>query len=164
MKNIILSLSLFGTLLISIYSFDLFAEAQLNVKFKAFKTDLCTSYPEGTRDQPMLWANCCIKHDMAYWVAGDKKDLKRADLSLKECVTAVAGPFQGNLMYRGIRAGHYFPFKSKYRWGWAWQKSRHRYTPLSTQEQDYILSIIYQQVDINPILVDDFINFRFNQN
>jgi hypothetical protein len=132
-----------------------------SVQFKDFKTDLCTSWPEGTRDRPMLWAHCCIKHDMAYWVAGDKNDLKLADLALKSCVTEVAGTFQGTLMYRGIRAGHYFPIKSKYRWGWAWPKNRKRYSPLSLPERDYVLSVIYQQTDVNPVLLDEFIDFRF---
>jgi hypothetical protein len=130
-------------------------------EFKSFKTDLCTSYPEGTRQSPMLWAHCCIKHDMAYWVAGDRVDLKRADLALKECVTEVAGAFQGNLMYQGIRAGHYFPIKSRYRWGWAWPKNRRRYTPLSQPELDLVLSVIYDQEGIDPEILEDFIDFRF---
>jgi hypothetical protein len=137
------------------------AEKENSIMLKNFKTDLCTSYPEGTRKEPRLWAHCCILHDMSYWVAGNKKDLKRADIFLKECVTKVAGAFQGSLMYLGIRAGHAFPIKSKYRWGWAWQKSRKRYARLSKLERDYVLSIIYDQGDISPDLLDEFIQFRF---
>jgi hypothetical protein len=160
MKTCLLLTAFLAPLSFSILS----AEGDNEFNFKSFKTDLCTSYPEGTREHPMLWAHCCIKHDMAYWVAGDRKDLKRADLYLKECVTEVAGEFQGSLMYAGIRAGHYFPIKSKYRWGWAWPKKRKRYTSLSVQEQEYILSIIYKQDNIKPVLIDDFVDFRFNNN
>ena len=161
MKNKIFILTL-NWVLLSSPSFATHSSERDNTpQFKDFKTDLCTSYPEGTRRDPHLWAHCCIQHDMSYWVAGDRKDLKRADLFLKECVTKAAGAFQGSLMYLGIRAGHAFPIKSKYRWGWAWPKSRKRYTPLSTLERDYLISIIYDQDDISPDLLDEFIQFRF---
>ena len=131
-------------------------------RIKAFQTDLCTFYPEGTRERPNLWAHCCIKHDLAYWVAGNREDLDRADFALKVCVTEVSTPFNGHLMYRGVRAGHYSPFKGKYRWSWAWPKSRKKFQTLTEDEKNYILENIFILApNINPQLLDEFIDFRF---
>ena len=128
---------------------------------KDFKTDLCTSWPEGTREQPSLWAHCCIKHDLSYWVAGTKNDRHLGDLELKSCVTKAHSAFMGELMYQGVKAGRLSPIKGKWRWGWAWPKSRPKHKKLSAIELQHALATSYAQENVDPQLMQEFIDFRF---
>ena len=32
-----------------------------------FKSDGCSSFPDGTRSDPVLWRDDCVVHDYAYW-------------------------------------------------------------------------------------------------
>lgn len=91
-------------------------------QLKNFKTDFCTYFPEGTGARPTLWKDCCIYHDMKYWIGGTHAEQDKADITLRECVRKKANGFYAGLMYRGVRLGHYSPIKSKYRWGWGWHK------------------------------------------
>jgi len=126
-----------------------------------FKTDLCTFFKEGTRDKPNLWAHCCIKHDLAYWVAGRKVMQSRADKELRKCVKEVASPFIANLMYRGVRLGHLSPFKSPYKWGWGRAGDRRKYEKLTKEEiAETIVSLQYLN-ELDPLLIREFIEFRF---
>jgi hypothetical protein len=127
-------------------------------KLKQFDTDLCTFYREGTRSQPMLWANCCIKHDMAYWMAGARENRKNADLRLKSCVAKVAGDSQAQLMYRAVRLGRLSPIRSKWGWGWPWEKGlRKRYEPLTKEQRELAVQLI-QEADVDPQLIEDFLS------
>ncbi|MBT3585080.1 MAG: hypothetical protein HN509_09240 [Halobacteriovoraceae bacterium] len=114
------------------------------IVLSTFSSDLCTGYPEGTKKEPMLWAHCCIKHDLAYWVAGTRKVRKEVDKRLKSCVTEVAGKARGRLMYTGIRLGHLSPIKHPSHWGHAWpKKHRKTYAPLTEQQKAIALQQIY---------------------
>ncbi|MCP4912383.1 MAG: hypothetical protein GY909_04635 [Oligoflexia bacterium] len=127
-------------------------------EMKAFYTDLCTGYPEGTRKEPNLWAHCCIKHDLAYWVAGTRDQRKLADKNLRSCVTEAAGKFQGNLMYYGIVVGHASPIKAKTAWGWAWdKKERKKFAPLTEEQKEEALQKIYQS-EVEPYLIEEFLS------
>lgn len=91
-------------------------------ELKDFKTDACTYFPEGTGSRPNLWAECCHYHDMRYWIGGTQTEQDESDVLLRECVRKKASNFYAELMYRGVRMGHYSPIKSKFRWGWGWHK------------------------------------------
>ncbi|WP_216662021.1 hypothetical protein [Niveibacterium sp. COAC-50] len=41
---------------------------------KPFTTDGCSSFPDGTPWQQTLWLDCCVKHDIAYWIGGTKEE------------------------------------------------------------------------------------------
>lgn len=105
----------------------------------SFVSDDCTFFPEGTRDEPLKWKECCTDHDFRYWFGGDKLDQNIADLELKRCVKEKAGGFWANLMYAGVKTGHLSPVKSKYRWGWGWSTKR-GFVTLNQNEKDSIVN------------------------
>lgn len=91
---------------------------------KPFTTDLCTGYPEGTRQQPTLWAHCCLKHDLDLWAGGRSDDRTQADLALRECVSKTGEPQHARLMWMGVRLGRLSPVKLPgQQWGNAWGNS-----------------------------------------
>ncbi len=118
-----------------------------SAELQTFETDLCTYFPEGTKEQPHLWEECCIDHDFRYWFGGDKLDQEIADLELKRCVKDKAGNFWANIMYTGVRAGHLSPVKSKYKWGWGWLPERN--FSLITQEEKDLIVIKSQEIKLS---------------
>lgn len=146
----------FIALIALILNFRTFANSDSAVdEIAPFMTDFCTDFPEGTLHRPNLWKNCCIKHDMAYWVAGSKKQRKQADWRLHQCVEEVGGKFYASLIYRGVLLGHHSPIKSKTRWGWAW-KDRPYFQPLTSAQIDLALTKL-EHSNANPHLIDEFI-------
>lgn len=117
-------------------------------------------YPDGTSDHPTLWKHCCFEHDLRYWVGGSKTEQKIADLRLKQCVSRVAGEFQGKLMYTGIRLGHLSPIKSKWHWNWGWRQGRKNFAPLSEKETEVAL-IELRQLDLPTEYIENFIIRNF---
>jgi hypothetical protein len=120
-----------------------------------FKTDGCTMYRNGTRDEPQKWLHCCLEHDLRYWIGGDYDDQKISDLKLKQCVKKAAGNLQSQLIYRGVRLGHYSPIKTKYSWGWGWIEDK-KFTSLSVLEKEIALSSI-ESSEIDPNVKAKFI-------
>lgn len=39
-------------------------------EIKPFKSDGCSSFPNGTFEQNELWLKCCTAHDYDYWKGG----------------------------------------------------------------------------------------------
>ena len=83
-------------------------------KLKAFETDGCTMFVDGTNSRPELWKTCCIEHDLRYWYGGSLSDMDEADNQIKICVEKVAGNAWAQVIYTGISAGHHSPIKNKY--------------------------------------------------
>ena len=109
-----------------------------DLELSEFKTDYCTMFFEGTVTRPGVWKECCFNHDLRYWFGGAKKEQLKSDQLLKQCVRKKAGSFWANLMYSGVRAGHYSPIKNKYQWGWGWSKNRKPFKALTRKEKEYI--------------------------
>ncbi len=147
----------FGTLIILI-SCSVFAGG---AHLKSFMTDGCTMFPEGTPRRPSLWKHCCFEHDLRYWFGGASADMDFADESLKQCVKEAAGSFWANLIYQGVREGHYSPIKNQYHWSWGWEPERAD-SPLSAAEKTTIRSGL-GNLGLEPAYVHDFINkYRLN--
>jgi hypothetical protein len=98
-----------------------------------FTTDGCSSFPDGTVNQQYLWLDCCIKHDLAYWVGGSYDERRQADLSLESCVAKVGEPEIAQIMLAGVRVGGSPYFPTSYRWGYGWPYPR-GYQDLSEDE------------------------------
>ena len=124
-----------------------------------FTTDYCTSYPEGTRDQPDLWKICCLEHDLFFWAGGSKKDREIIDLKLRDCVEKKAGSAQANLMYYAVRAGSLSPIKNPdKKWNNGWRE-RPDYAPLSSEDVDQVEAEILSDYFFIPV----FLKFKFIQ-
>lgn len=94
-----------------LFSFLVLSSAEAT-EIKAFESDLCTLFPNGS------WGHCCFEHDLHYWAGGTRERRKWTDLELRKCVADTGEKFVAKLIYRGVRAGHLFPFKIKdKKWG-----------------------------------------------
>lgn len=105
--------------------------------FNSFKTDGCSSFPNGTGKQQELWLSCCISHDEAYWVGGSYQERVNADKDLKDCVAEVGEPEIAQLMLAGVRVGGTPFLPTTFRWGYGWQYPR-LYRELTEQEKEIV--------------------------
>jgi hypothetical protein len=87
---------------------------------KPFTTDGCSSFPDGTIEHASLWANCCIRHDFAYWQGGTYEERLTADEELESCVARAGEPTIASLMLAGVRVGGTPYLPTSYRWGYGW--------------------------------------------
>ncbi|MFO7603799.1 MAG: FAD-binding oxidoreductase [Gammaproteobacteria bacterium] len=106
-------------------------------ELKAFTSDGCSSFPDGTLTQKTLWQKCCIAHDLAYWRGGSFEEREAADLGLQACVQSVGEPKVAILMHTGVRVGGSPYFLTDYRWGYGWPYLR-GYKPLSDTELEEV--------------------------
>jgi hypothetical protein len=128
-------------------------------KLRAFETDGCTLFVDGTSSKPDLWKHCCISHDLRYWFGGTKEEMDETDSRLKLCVEKAAGPRWAGLIYTGVRAGHYSPIKNKYQWAWAWSPKR-SFEKLTAKEIEYVIAELKgmqaPEVDMESFLKENF--------
>ncbi len=129
-------------------------------ELKPFVTDYCTMFVDGTSSRPTLWRDCCIEHDIRYWFGGTSANKDKADIELKSCVKHVAGLTWANLIYVGVRAGHYSPIKGKYKWSWGWENKRNNAEEISDQEKSYIKEEL-RRLPYSPEMIEQFIQKNF---
>ena len=119
---------------------------------KPFTTDGCSMFPEGTYKQQSLWAECCLRHDLAYWQGGTHEQRLAADQALQACVARVGEPEIAKLMLAGVRIGGSPYLPTSYRWGYGWSYQR-GYAALTEAEMGQVkhqlrrLEIILQGLD-----------------
>ena len=101
---------------------------------KPFTTDGCSSFPDGTIEHGSIWANCCIRHDFAYWQGGTYEERLTADEELESCVARVGEPTIASLMLAGVRVGGTPYLPTSYRWGYGWPFMR-GYEALTADEK-----------------------------
>lgn len=82
---------------------------------KPFVSDGCSCWPD------FDWAECCVEHDLIYWMGGTRLERKIADIKLKKCVTDKGHAFIGSLMYYGVRIGGVWWLPTSFRWGFGWK-------------------------------------------
>ena len=70
----------------------------------------------------------------------------------------------GQIMYVGVQLGYLSPVKVPNRWGWGWKHSQDYYRILNLEEQEVARKNLIDLEAINPVLIDEFIDFRFNRN
>jgi hypothetical protein len=111
-----------------------FSPALKAESLNGFKTDYCTGYVEGTRQNPDLWKHCCVEHDLYFWAGGSKKDRSKSDERLKACVSSTGQKMHAELIFLGVYFGGLSPFKIQGKqWGNGW-KNRPSYEKLTEQE------------------------------
>ena len=94
--------------------------ASADEALKEFTSDGCSMFPDGTREQKLLWHQCCVVHDLAYWLGGTAEERKDADQALKNCVADVDEPQIAKLMLAGVRVGGTPWLPTRFRWGYGW--------------------------------------------
>ena len=108
---------------------------------RPFRSDGCSSFPDGTIGQRALWLDCCVEHDKAYWAGGTYAQRKMADKALKACVQATGEPRIAQIMLAGVRVGGSPYFPTKFRWGYGWPYLR-GYKSLTDSEKKEIGQMI----------------------
>lgn len=103
---------------------------------KEFTSDGCSYWPDGTREKPDAWLECCYEHDRDYWLGGTRDQRKMSDLRLKECVKQEFADWMGILMLLGVRVGGRPNYDTSYKWGYGWTYER-GYIEVSKEELDY---------------------------
>ena len=129
------------------------------LELKPFFTDGCTMFIDGPRDQPELWRNCCVEHDLRFWFGGSAEDREVTDLRLKSCVEKVAGAYWANLIYYGVKTGQLSSIKSKTHWNWGWKQKR-EYGPLSAEEVSIVKSEL-EHMTVPEVDIPDFLKINF---
>lgn len=81
---------------------------------RTFKSDGCSCWPDGD------WLECCVKHDLLYWLGGTREERKDADLELRKCVTEKGHPIVGQVMFLGVRISGVWWLPTPFRWGFGW--------------------------------------------
>lgn len=131
---------------------SMFAFSSLAMDIKPFRSDLCTGYAEGTGQEPMKWAHCCVEHDLYLWAGGRAVFRDVADLDLKKCVEETGEPHHARLIYFGVRFGSHSPIKIPgMHWGNAWGE----------ENMDQILTLMDIQVIENSLLWDSSLENRY---
>jgi len=108
----------------------------LSKQLRAFTSDGCSKWPDGTKEKPNLWLVCCFNHDKAYWLGGTKEEKFTADKELRKCVKEHFSASMGILMYLGVSVGGIPDYKTDYRWGYGWNYDR-GYLEISSDERAY---------------------------
>ncbi len=151
-----MKLKVFCLILVFLLTSQVFAGDVLH----PFETDYCTSFPEGTKEEPMLWAHCCLEHDLYFWAGGTKEERDEVDLNLKACVEETGQEHIAKLMYLGVTLGQLSPIKFETRkWGNAWGEER-KYESLTKEE---IVSIKESLNDSSDLIPENILN-RFLNN
>lgn len=117
------------------------SEEEIAKSVNPFYSDGCSRWPEGTKNKPNAWLECCYEHDKTYWMGGSDWDRKLADRKLKQCVSKNFAGWMGVMMYVGVRVGGTPSFDTDFRWGYGWKYNR-GYTPLTSEEREILKSYL----------------------
>ena len=80
-----------------------------------FVSDGCSCWPDSD------WVECCVEHDVVYWMGGTREQRKQADLELRRCVSGKGHPVIAQMMYFGVRIGGVWWLPTSFRWGFGWE-------------------------------------------
>jgi hypothetical protein len=97
-----------------------------------FQSDGCTGWFDGIGKKD--YTECCLQHDINYWAGGTSQEKRQTDVELRKCVSEIAGPFMGYLMYVSVRIFGYTDPTDVTRWGYGWKYKR-KNCPLNEEEK-----------------------------
>ncbi len=140
---------LISTFLITILSPMGLSYANSVNRLKPFSSDGCSAVADAFLNKN--WVNCCIKHDIEYWVGGSENDKDLADKELEKCVGASTFPLFGSLFYSGVSLGGSPSLPTSWRWGYGYVHN-HGYSPRTMEEK---LLVLDMQQKLEPYFYDD---------
>lgn len=100
---------------------------------RSFSTDGCSSSPDGSFSDSRAWVECCVHHDIEYWIGGTKLEKRHADSELEKCIAEKGYPEVGKAYRLAVDNFGSRKTNSTFRWGYGWNYKRN-YTPLSETE------------------------------
>jgi hypothetical protein len=119
-------------------------------ELQEFTTDACSGFVDGNFDDPSLWQDCCVKHDLTYWAGGTETARELADDQLYQCVAEKGEPEVAALMYEAVRIGGTPNLPTSFRWGYGWPLER-GYTKLSKAEKAQVKKLTPEDLSQVPI-------------
>jgi hypothetical protein len=93
---------------------------------RPFTSDGCSVSPDGIplTSQSEAWSECCIKHDISYWVGGSKQKKTQADARLQKCIANKGFPKIGKIFKSFVRQFGVPNSTQTFRWGYGWNSKR----------------------------------------
>jgi hypothetical protein len=119
------------------------SSGKVESKLGPFTSDGCT-LPDSLSEQK--YRECCVKHDIAYWIGGTIADKTRSDVALVNCIRSkgadefTAGAWQ--LMLSNFGLEH---------WGTDWNPKRDN-KPLTDKEWKQVKDLLGRRKHLIPIL------------
>jgi hypothetical protein len=98
---------------------------------RPFSTDGCSQSPNSYDGQKIV--ECCVAHDVSYWLGGTQEQKDKADYDFESCVSEKAGPIVAEIYFRGVRVGGGANGINTFRWGYGWDTNR-TYSPITASE------------------------------
>lgn len=99
---------------------------------RPFSTDGCSQSPNSVNGVEIV--ECCVKHDIAYWLGGTKEEKEASDIQLGQCISDKTGnPIAGQVYLSGVGVGGSAKLPNTFRWGYGWDALR-TYQPLSADD------------------------------
>lgn len=106
---------------------------------RAFVSDGCSLSPNSFFK--VNFAQCCLEHDLAYWLGGTKEQKNLADSQFKMCLqNKLNNDYSGKVPMRvsetyflGVQVGGVPYLPNSFRWGYGWNVIRTA-TPLTAEE------------------------------
>ena len=103
-----------------------------------FKSDGCTSFPNGPKENRELWCFACEHHDFTYWQGGTFADRLAADRKMKEDIRNTGHPLAAAVAFAGVRVGGSPLLPTPWRWGYGWEKFPRAYRPLTEEDSQLV--------------------------
>ncbi len=98
---------------------------------RPFSTDGCSQSPNEFPNAVIV--ECCVKHDVAYWLGGTAEEKLASDENLEQCIAAKTNALTGKAYRAGVAIGGTPLGYNSFRWGYGWDTLR-PYGPLSSDE------------------------------
>lgn len=109
---------------------------------RPFSSDGCSSSPDGIplSENSEIWVNCCVQHDMAYWIGGTRVQKEAADKELRSCIAGKGYPKIGKIYENFVDKFGGPRSTQHYRWGYGWNYKRD-YAPINEAEEKQIKNL-----------------------
>lgn len=114
-------------------------------RLRAFESDGCSMFPDGTQKEPVLWRDDCVQHDFAYWKGGTCRERREADQRLRDGIRSKGKPMVAQIVYLGVRVGGHPWLPSPWRWGFGWTEFPRGYRSVSDDEIRVIEALLDQE-------------------
>lgn len=119
---------------------------------RPFNSDGCSTAPDGVplTKNKNIWTECCIQHDLKYWVGGTAEDARLADSNLRQCIKDKNYPITAAVFETFVKLLGGPNSDRSYRWGYGWNYRR-SYGALGEEEISQVDGLIKNEFDENMI-------------
>jgi hypothetical protein len=109
---------------------------------RPFVSDGCSASPDGIplTKENAAWRECCVAHDLEYWLGGTPAQKAAADKGLKACISEKGYPTIGRIYKAFVKKFGTSRSAQGYRWGYGWNYRRND-TPLTPEEENQVVDL-----------------------